>query len=561
MRNRQEEIRSKGFDMINSRRGYEGPIDYGKIKVGTKTLDDAVLNLGSMPKIRHDFGNKAFILQAISERNLPLIREISNYFYNTNGIYSKVCDYFAYLYRYDWYITPEIKDESEKSFEKALIDFNNILGYLDNSHIKKVCGDIASEVVKNGAYYGYISPSRDGLVLQQLPINYCRTRFNIGDMPVIEFDMRFFDENFRDVNYRMKILRMFPKEFQKGYVLYKQGKLEPDTEYYPLGRRDSHLVNTNTQLNWRPGYWYTLEPGSAVKFCFNNGDQPLFINAIPAILDLDAAQDLDRRKQMQQLLKIVIQKLPFDKNGDLIFDVDEARDIHNNAVDMLQHAIGVDVLTTFADVQVEDMADSNTTTTSDDLERVERTVYNSLGVSKNLFNTDSNLSLEKSILQDESTMRVLLLQFNSFFDKITQQLGSNKKKYNYRFYMLETTQYNYQNLAKMYKDQVQMGYSKMLPQIAMGHSQSSIINTAFFENKVLKLSEIMIPPLMSSTLNADSILGTNNQNNNSKNQKTSEETKSTASTTKTVKTSDGAGRPEKADSEKSEKTIQNKESM
>lgn len=561
MRNRQEEIRSKGFDMINSRRGYEGPIDYGKIKVGTKTLDDAVLNLGSMPKIRHDFGNKAFILQAISERNLPLIREISNYFYNTNGIYSKVCDYFAYLYRYDWYITPEIKDESEKSFEKALIDFNNILGYLDNSHVKKVCGDIASEVVKNGAYYGYISPSRDGLVLQQLPINYCRTRFNIGDIPVIEFDMRFFDENFRDVNYRMKILRMFPKEFQKGYVLYKQGKLEPDTEYYPLGRRDSHLVNTNTQLNWRPGYWYTLEPGSAVKFCFNNGDQPLFINAIPAILDLDAAQDLDRRKQMQQLLKIVIQKLPLDKNGDLIFDVDEARDIHNNAVEMLQHAIGVDVLTTFADVQVEDMADSNTTTTSDDLERVERTVYNSLGVSKNLFNTDSNLSLEKSILQDESTMRVLLLQFNSFFDKITQQLGSNKKKYNYRFYMLETTQYNYQNLAKMYKDQVQMGYSKMLPQIAMGHSQSSIIHTAFFENKVLKLSEIMIPPLMSSTLNADSILGTNNQNNNLKNQKTSEETKSTASTTKTVKTSDGAGRPEKADSEKSEKTIQNKESM
>lgn len=561
MRNRQEEIRSKGFDMINSRRGYEGPIDYGKIKVGTKTLDDAVLNLGSMPKIRHDFGNKAFILQAISERNLPLIREISNYFYNTNGIYSKVCDYFAYLYRYDWYITPEIKDESEKSFEKALIDFNNILGYLDNSHVKKVCGDIASEVVKNGAYYGYISPSRDGLVLQQLPINYCRTRFNIGDMPVIEFDMRFFDENFRDVNYRMKILRMFPKEFQKGYVLYKQGKLEPDTEYYPLGRRDTHLVNTNTQLNWRPGYWYTLEPGSAVKFCFNNGDQPLFINAIPAILDLDAAQDLDRRKQMQKLLKIVIQKLPLDKNGDLIFDIDEARDIHNNAVEMLQHAIGVDVLTTFADVQVEDMADSNTTTTSDDLERVERTVYNSLGVSKNLFNTDSNLSLEKSILQDESTMRVLLLQFNSFFDKITQQLGSNKKKYNYRFYMLETTQYNYQNLAKMYKDQVQMGYSKMLPQIAMGHSQSSIIHTAFFENKVLKLSEIMIPPLMSSTLNADSILGTNNQNNNSKNQKTSEETKSTASTTKTVKTSDGAGRPEKADSEKSEKTIQNKESM
>jgi hypothetical protein len=50
------------------------------------------------------------------------------------------------------------------------------------------------------------------------------------------------------------------------------------------------------------------------------------------------------------LLKIIVQKLPIDKNGDLIFDVEEARDIHNNGVEMLKRAIGVDVLTTFTDV-------------------------------------------------------------------------------------------------------------------------------------------------------------------------------------------------------------------
>jgi hypothetical protein len=37
------------------------------------------------------------------------------------------------------------------------------------------------------------------------------------------------------------------------------------------------------------GSWYLLDPQSSVKFCFKNGDQPLFINAIPAILDLDMA--------------------------------------------------------------------------------------------------------------------------------------------------------------------------------------------------------------------------------------------------------------------------------
>jgi hypothetical protein len=85
---------------------------------------------------------------------------------------------------------------------------------------------------------------------------------------------------------------------------------------------------------------------------------------------------------------------------------------------MLQRAIGVDVLTTFADVDEIDMSDKNTTTTRDDLAKVERTVYNAAGTSKNIFNTEGNLALEKSILEDESTIRNLLLQFVIFFDRI-----------------------------------------------------------------------------------------------------------------------------------------------
>ena len=86
-----------------------------------------------------------------------------------------------------------------------------------------------------------------------------------------------------------------------------------------------------------------------------------------------------------QLLKIIIQKLPLDKNSELVFDVDEAADIHNNAVQMLKRAVGVDV-TTFADIDVADMADSNTTTK--DLEKVERTVYNEFGVSAICFGSN-----------------------------------------------------------------------------------------------------------------------------------------------------------------------------
>jgi hypothetical protein len=43
-------------------------------------------------------------------------------------------------------------------------------------------------------------------------------------MPAIEFNMAYFD-TIRDINYRMRVLNLFPDEFKKGYVLFKKGKL------------------------------------------------------------------------------------------------------------------------------------------------------------------------------------------------------------------------------------------------------------------------------------------------------------------------------------------------
>lgn len=161
---------------------------------------------------------------------------------------------------------------------------------------------------------------------------------------------------------RSRILKMYPEEFAQAYAAYKKGKLMPANAL-------------------EEGGWWLLDPDRAFKINLNGRDYPLLVNITPKILDLDEAQDLDRRKMMQQLLKVIIQKLPLDKNGDLIFDVDEAKDIHNNTVQMLQRAVGVDVMTTFADVDVADLADKNTTTTRDELTKVERTVYNEAGVS------------------------------------------------------------------------------------------------------------------------------------------------------------------------------------
>ena len=470
--------------------------------------------------------NKQVILQALANNDLTTLREASNYYYRTNGIYQKTCNTFATMYRYDWYIAPEIYDD-DVSEDKVTTEFFKVLRYLDNSQIKKICADIALEAIKNGAYYGYVVPSANGIVLQDLPIKYCRSRYSVGNLSTIEFNMRYFDEMFSDVTYRLKVLKMFPEEFSKGYVLYKQGKLPRDTGLETCGS------------------WYLLDVNSSVKISFNNGDMPLFINALPAILDLEAAQELDRRKQMQKLFKILVQKLPIDKNGDLIFDIDEARDIHNNAVEMVDSVIGAKVLTTFTEVEAIDLSDNKNTAT-DDLERMERTVYNNLGISQNLFNADGNLAMQNSILNDEGSMRCLILQLTAFFDKILQSKKSIKNRFNFRFNMLFTTQYNYQALSKLYKEHVQNGHGKLLPQIALGHSQSSILNMIYFENHVLHLSEVMIPPLSSNTMNSEDLLDKTGQSGNAKNQNNTE---------------GETGRPKKDVTELSDKSLANQESL
>lgn len=567
---RQEAIHNKGFNMNSGDQLYyrnfateeEAAAYYNKIKVGPKTLDDAVLKLGSYSKNVQNI-NKGSILTALSSRDNRELRRISNFFYNTNGIYMRACNYFAQLYRYDWYIEPDTNDNNYKP-EKITQDFIKVSRYFDNSYIKKICGDIALKVIKDGCYYGYITNASDRIVIQELPINYCRSRYNIGNSPAIEFNMSFFDDKFADINYRMKVLKMFPEEFAKGYMLYKQNKLVSD-DWTDLSDDCKEERRYSTGLNdlGRRNGWYLLDPALSVKFNLNNSDTPIFASVIPNIIDLDEAQDLDRRKQMQQLLKILIQKLPMDKNGDLIFDIDEARDIHNNAVQMLKRAIGVDVLTTFADIESINMSDKTTTATQDDLEKVERSVYNAFGISRNLFNTNGNLSLEKSILDDESTMRNLLFQFDIVFDRILQRImPGSKKKYTFNFHMLETTQYNYKEMSKLFKEQTQLGFSKVLPQIALGISQSSILNTVFFETNILHLTEIMLPPLMSSTMSSQDVLGTRGQSNQNKNQQnTGSNDNSQAAGATNPAEQKGAGRPAKADDEKSEKTIQNLESQ
>ena len=552
MKNRTIEIKKKGFQMNLARDTDDRyvPKDFNKIKIGLQTLEDAVVSYSDLQKTNARLGTKSNVLRAIEQGDIQQMRLISDYFYKASGIYARLCRYMAYLYNYDWFITPYIdgceglldtsaglydstEEESthEKERKKQFANFFKVLKFFDEFEIKRFFGKVALKVVRKGCYYGYLIGYDNKIVVQELLPEFCRSRFEINNRPAVEFDMRFFDAYYKDTEQRNKILNLFPKQFKKGYQAYKKGKLTP-------------------QFAGDSNSWWLLDWRSTIKFNINDGDYPPFISVIPYLIDLDNAQGLDRKRMAQKLLKILIQKMPVDKNGDLVFDIDEAQAMHNNAVRMLTKAIGLDVLTTFAEVDVADMSDKSNQSNLDELEKVERTVYNEAGVSQMQFNSDSNTALNNSILNDEASMYDLLLQFESFLNLLLIPFNKSPKRNYYRAQLLKTTIYNYKEVSKLYKEQMQIGFSKMLPQIALGQTQSAILATAYFENDILDLVRVFIPPMMSSTMNAEALAGRRNVTGKEGNP---------AGTS-----GNGAGqtgRPEKADNEKSDKTLANRQSM
>lgn len=106
---RQEEIRSKGFDLTSSKSGfmtrsefidkfgpdastdYDAYQQYAAMRAGLRTIDDAVIDVGTYRQINTNFGSKKYVLEQISKGNSDELRKISDFYYNSNGIYRRAC--------------------------------------------------------------------------------------------------------------------------------------------------------------------------------------------------------------------------------------------------------------------------------------------------------------------------------------------------------------------------------------------------------------------------------------------------------------------------------------
>lgn len=468
------------------------PRDFGLLKVRQMKIKQSQAVIYGEDLSSADFSKMSNekLIKICTGKDMEKKRALSRWFFETNGMYNRAVRYLSDISKYDFMLYPNLdldKEIQDNEAEKILKKFNEVLEHFDNSAIQLLCRKWSAQVCLDGAFYGYICDDiNDKLVIQDLPIDYCRSRFQHRGLPLVEFNVEYFNKVTNNEDVRDRLLSLFPEEIQKAYRKHKAGKLKAEDQ----GDKDG---------------WILLDINRAFKFNFYgdwSDDIPPFLQAIPSLIELSEVQDLSKEKLLQQIQKILVQQFELDKNGQIPFTMPELQRLNQNAIDMVGDAVGVSVLSTIANVQLLDLAKDQSDDAQDAVDAQEQSTYNDLGISTNLFNTEGNLALEKSITTDEAYVKPLLLQFEQFFNRYLEW-KFNKNNLKFRFKMLSTTIFNFKELSNTYKDLTKIGFSRFLPIVALGHTQKEVTSMAKLEQQIMQLDAYMLPPFSSNTMSSD----------------------------------------------------------
>lgn len=399
-----------------------------------------------------------------------------NYFYK-DGFYKRIILYYATLLKYSGLLIPN--PGYGKSLSTSAISKKYFAGvdFVENMNLTSFLTNCSMRVLIDGSYFGVIREiNKNTFSVIDLPAEYCSSRFkDAWGNDIIEFDVSYFN-TIIDETQRNAALATYPKEIVSYYKKYRKG-------------------NLNVMDSWM------LIP-TDIGICFQVFDgRPLFLHTIPATIDYDEAVETEKERDLEEIKKIIIQKIPhLTSDGTLLFEPDEAEEIHRGTVGMMKGNKNVSVLTTYADVDsiVSKTAADNA---SNNLEKMMNNIYYEAGTSPQIFAATGNLALPVSLQSDLSLMMILANKYSTFITNIVNRVYANAN-ISFKYTILPISYYNAKEFIDNSQKLATSGYSLILPALALGLSQRDLGNVKDLENDVLKLGEKLIPPVNSNQMGA-----------------------------------------------------------
>lgn len=470
------------------------------------------------------------VMSIVTSGNTTAKKNLSRWAYTSDGIYKQLIMHYATLLTFNHLLIPNPNfgvSLQQKSFAKK---YYAAMAFVDKLGLKETGQRIAERVLEDGTYYGAIlTMTKSDLTILDLPFDYCRNRFkDINGSPIVEFNVTFFDKILVDKD-REAALKSYPSVIAK---------------YYRKWKKHSSV-----------GEWVFIP--TDIGLCFNLFDDvPYFVNTIPALLRYGHTVDNEQIKELEHIKKILVQEMPHLNDGSLVFEPDEALEMHNGTVGMLKRSNPyTSVLTTYGKVSLYD-AKTTDSVTNNTLENMRKHTYAVAGVSPDLFAASGSSALPSSIKEDISIMMVLATKIANYITNIVNKLFGNNSL-NYKLIILPVSIHNQADMIDEYFKLASSGYSHLLPAVAGGLSVKELIDIKTLENDVLQLSKKLIPLSSAYTQSANKPTGDEKEDSG-------EEDDGTPAKEVPVKendpNADEGGRPEKKDGERADKTEANRDS-
>lgn len=457
--------------------------------------------------------------------------------YFANPLYRRILEYFAYTYYNNYIISPIFEEGKKPNKKKMMKDYNAILRTLDEDiQVETFTNRVLLDLLIEGESFYFCEEYKKGANSYyktiKLPTDYCTIIGTAGTPAVNIFaiDLTFIDTAMAELTKNCiltidEVLKQYPKAIRAAYKEYKSGK------------------STNQ--------WFIVPVENGVAFSTYDGRPPLAF-LIKEIARIEKLEPLKDDYVATNLTKLLVQLIDIDKEGNPEIDLELASEFHKNLKAVAAKKNNVDAITTLAkEIDVLSLGETGDATKNYEfLQTYYDQFYDDAGVSAELFNSTTAGTLSES--QNRDLMFVYKLReqiavwLNFFLGSICNKKVTKNTKFVFSY--LDISYKNREEMIGSYIEGAQYGFSKIVPQVALGVKQRYIESLTTFENDILNLDEKLIPLQSSHTMSTKSDNGANSdtKTGNKEAQKASEKDN---------------GRPELDDKDKKDSTIAKETSL
>ena len=408
--------------------------------------------------------------------------------YFAHPLYRRLLEYFAYIF-FNFYIISPIFDDKKPNKKKLMKDYNAALRSLDEDiEVESFTNKALLDLLIEGQTFYYNEEYKKGASCYyktiKLPTDYCKIIGTAGTPAINIFavDLTFIDAAMAEMTKGNlltidEVLKQYPKAIRAAYKEYKSGK----------------SINQ----------WFIVPVENGIAFTTSDG-RPPFAFLIKEIARIQMLEPLKDDYIATNLTKLLVQLIDIDKEGNPEIDLELAAEFHKNLKAVAAKKNNVDAITTLAkEIDVLSLGETGDATKNYEfLETYYDQFYRDAGVSAELFNSTTAGTLDESQKRDIMYMYKLREQIAVWFNFYLNTVCKKKiiKNSKFVFSYLDISYKNREEMMKSYLEGAQYGFSKIVPQVALGVKQRYIESLTAFENDILDLDSKLIPLQSSHTM-------------------------------------------------------------